>query len=192
MNRVASLFASTIVLTFALTTAVPAATFKVDPVHSFVVFKISHLDLGYVWGEFNGPAGTIAIDDSDASKSSVQIEVKADSIFTNAAGRDKHLKGPDFFDVKQFPTITFKSTSFKKSGDNAYEVTGDLTLHGVTKPLTVTLTKLGEADKGAPLGYRGGFEANFTIKRSDFGMNTMLNAAGDEVKLMVDLEGVKQ
>src|SRR5450432_515138 len=191
MNRATSLIASAFLLTVAFVSAARAESFKVDPVHSFVVFKISHLDIGYVWGEFNGPTGTIAIDDSDAAKSSVQVEVKSDSLFTNAAGRDKHLKGPDFFDAKQFPTISFKSTSVKKTADNTYEVTGDFTLHGVTKPLTVTLTKLGEGDKGAPMGYRGGFETNFSIKRSDFGMSAMIPMAGDEVKLMVDLEGTK-
>jgi|SRR5450432_2121611 len=191
MNRFTTVVATAFLA--ALTIALPAraATFKIDPVHSFVVFKISHLDLGNVWGQFGGPSGSIAIDDSDASKSSVEVEVKADSLVTTNQGRDKHLKSPDFFDAKQFPTITFKSTSVKKTADNTYEVTGDLTLHGVTKSLTVTLTKLGEGDKGAMMGYRAGFETNFSIRRSDFGMTAMMNAAGDEVKLMVDLEGTK-
>jgi polyisoprenoid-binding protein YceI len=175
----------------ALGVSLRADTFKVDPVHSFVVFKISHLDLGYVWGEFASPAGSITLDDSDASKNAVEIEIKADNLVTTNEARNKHLKSPDFFDAKQFPTITFKSTAIKKTADNTYEVTGDLTLHGVTKSITVTLNKLGEGDKGAMMGYRAGFEADFSIRRSDFGMTAMMNAAGDEVKLFVNLEGTK-
>jgi polyisoprenoid-binding protein YceI len=168
-----------------------ADTFTVDPVHSFVVFKISHLDIGYVWGEFASPAGTITMDDSDASKDAIDVELKADNLVTTNEARNKHLKSPDFFDVKQFLTITFKSTAVKKTADNTFEVTGDLTLHGVTKSLTLTLTKTGEGDKGPMFGYRAGFEADFSIRRSDYGMSSMMNAAGDEVKLFVNLEGKK-
>ncbi|HEY1628325.1 MAG TPA: YceI family protein [Tepidisphaeraceae bacterium] len=168
-----------------------ADTFKVDPVHSFVVFKIGHLDVGYVWGEFASPAGTITIDDSDASKSAINVEIKSDNLVTTNEARNKHLKSPDFFDVKQFPTISFKSTAVKKTADKTYEVSGDLTLHGVTKPLTLTLNKLAEGDKGAMFGYRAGFEADFSVRRSDFGMTSLMNVVGDEVKLFVNLEGTK-
>ncbi len=166
-------------------------SYKVDPVHSFLVFRIKHLDLNYVWGMAIGPTGTVAIDDSDPSKSAVEVSVKAESINTGNAARDQDLKGPDFFDAKQFPTISFKSTSMKKSADNAYEVAGDLTIHGVTKPLTVTITKLGEGDKGQRMGYLAGFETSFAIKRSDFGITAMMGGVGDEVTLSVNLECVR-
>lgn len=193
LNR--SIVASALALSLGLLStplAQAADTFKVDPVHSYVVFQIKHLDVGNNWGRANSPTGTFTIDDADASKSSISISVKADSIDTGNAARDTHLKGPDFFDAKQFPNITFKSTAVKKTGEKTYEVTGDFTLHGVTKPLTVTLTKVGEGDKGAQAGgVRAGYETSFTIKRTDFGMTGMTQAVGDEVKLTVSFEGTK-
>src|SRR4051794_9536089 len=134
---------------FVLPTIARAAdNYKVDSVHSFVVFNIDHLGLNKAWGRTAGPSGSLMIDDADPSKSKLAVEVAADSIDTGNAGRDKHLKGPDFFDVKQFPKIAFNSTQVRKSGDNTYEVTGEFNLHGQSKPVTVTLTKLGEGDKG--------------------------------------------
>jgi polyisoprenoid-binding protein YceI len=168
-----------------------AETFKLDPVHSFIVFQVGHLNLGHAWGLFVAPTGSIAIDDADPSKSSIQVEVKADSFNTANERRDAHVEGPDFFDSKQFPTISFRSTSVKKTGDKTYEASGDITLHGVTKPLTVTLTKLGERDTGRPFGYRVAYETTFTIKRTDFGITTMKEVVGDEVKLFVSLEGTR-
>jgi polyisoprenoid-binding protein YceI len=168
-----------------------AETFKLDPAHSWLVFKIRHLDLASAWGLISAPTGSVTIDDADASKNSVQIEAKIDTILTGNAQRDTHLKNPDFFDAKQFPTIGFKSTSVKKTADNTYEVAGDFTMHGVTKPLTVTLKKTGEGDKGRQFGYRAGFETTFTIKRSDYGMTGMTNVVGDEVTIMASIEGTK-
>lgn len=169
-----------------------AQPYKIDPVHSFIVFNIKHLDLNYAWGRTAGPTGTIAIDDADPAQGAIEVQVPSDSIDTGHPKRNQDIKGPDFFDVKQFPHISFKSQSIKKSGDNTYEVSGEMNLHGVTKPLTVTLTKLGEGDKGAMFGHRAGFGTEFTIKRSDFGMTAMPNMLGDEVKLFVNLEAVRQ
>jgi polyisoprenoid-binding protein YceI len=164
-----------------------AQSLKVDPVHSTIIFRISHLNAGVVYGRFNDPTGTITLGDNP----SLNVEVKTDNIDTHNQKRDDHLRSPDFFNNKEFPTISFKSTSFKSSGENKYEVTGDLTLHGVTKPVTVTLEKLGTG-KDPSGGTRVGFETIFTIKRSDFGMNFMPGGVGDEVKLMVALETVQQ
>jgi polyisoprenoid-binding protein YceI len=187
----------TIATTFALLLAIglsgfaSAETFKVDPAHTWLVFKIKHLDVGYAWGLLSAPTGTIAIDDADASKSSVQVEAKIDTVHTGNTQRDTHLKNADFFDAKQFPTVSFKSTSVKKTAENTYEVAGDFTMHGVTKPLTVTLKKTGEGDKGRQFGYRAGFETTFTIKRSDFGMTGMTQVVGDEVTIMASIEGTR-
>jgi len=193
MNRTFASFALVLALGSAL--ALPgharADTFNLDPVHSFVVFQIGHMGISHVWGRAVGPTGSFTIDPADPTRSSIQVEVKAESIDTANTARDNHLHGPDFFDAKQFPTISFKSTAFKKTADNTYEVTGNFILHGVTKPLTVTLTRIGEGQKPAPMGYRAGYETTFTLKRSDFGMTTMLDAVGDEVKLTVSLEGSK-
>jgi polyisoprenoid-binding protein YceI len=170
---------------------VAAGTFKLDPAHSFIVFEVAHLDLGKAWGLFVAPTGSVTIDDADPSKSFVQVDVKVDSFDTGTPRRDDHVRGPDFFDAKQFPNAGFKSTSVKKTGDNTYEVAGEFTMHGVTKPLTVTLIKLGEKDTVAPFGYRAAFETVFKVKRTDFGITTMGQIVGDEVTLHVNLEGTR-
>lgn len=179
-----------LVLTIAGSLAHAADTFKVDPVHAFVAFRIKHLDVSYSYGRFNNPTGTVTWDSADPTKSSINIEVKTDSVDTDNEKRDAHLKGPDFFDAKQFPTISFKSTAIKAAGENKFEVTGDLTLHGVTKSITINLDKTGE--KQTQMGYRAGWETMFKIKRSDYGMTNMVGPVGDEVDLVVSIEGVKQ
>jgi polyisoprenoid-binding protein YceI len=178
-------------LLFVLSTLSHAATtnYKVDPVHSFAHFRIKHMNAGHVWGRFNDPTGTISIDDADASKSSFTLTLQTTKIDTGNKQRDDHLKGPDFFNAVQFPTITFKSTQVKKS-EAGYEVTGDLTLKGTTKPITFTITQTGTGKMGQKELI--GFETTVDVKRSDFGMNHMIGPAGDEVRLMISLEAVKQ
>jgi polyisoprenoid-binding protein YceI len=164
-----------------------AETYKIDAVHSQVIFRIGHLGVSKIFGRFNTTEGTFVTDD-DPSKISFEATVSVDSLDTGNPQRDKHLKSPDFFNAKQFPEITFKSTSVAKSGDT-YQITGDLTLHGVTKSITVPMTKIGEAKTMA--GERAGFGTEFTVKRSDYGMNFMPGAVGDDVELLINLEGVK-
>jgi polyisoprenoid-binding protein YceI len=190
--RMRHAISSSALLLFAgLLCAVPgkacAQTFNVDPVHSFIMFQIRHLDVSNAWGLAIGATGSVRIDSADPTRNSIQVDLKAENLLTGNSGRDTHIKGPDFLDAKQFPTISFKSTSFKKTSDTAYEVAGNFTLHGVSKPITVTLTKVGEKDTGGGTGYRAGFETTFTIKRSDHGM-TGMNMIGDEVKIFVSLE----
>src|SRR5512143_3957946 len=115
-----------------------AEGYKVDPVHSFVLFRVKHLNMGYIHGRFDDMAGSFDLDDENPAGSSVQMVVQAISVDTGTAKRDTDLRGPDFFNVAQFPTISFKSTAVKKVDDTHFEVTGDLTLHGVTKSVTVT------------------------------------------------------
>jgi polyisoprenoid-binding protein YceI len=166
-------------------------SFAIDSVHSSTVFRIKHLDTAFFYGRFNQTGGTITWDEANPSASKFDISIAADSVFTGNEMREKHLKGPDFFDVQQFPTIRFVSTSLTRTGDNAYDLAGELTLHGVTKPITVKLTKTGTGKnrQGAPLV---GFEAMFDVRRSEFGMTYMLNGLSDEVNLMVGLEAVQQ
>jgi polyisoprenoid-binding protein YceI len=169
--------------------AMAAESFKVDPVHSNVIFRIKHLDVSFFYARFKEITGTFNFDEPTG----IAIEVKPESVDTKSEKLDTHLKSADFFNVKEFPTISFKSTAIKPVADKegTYEVTGDLTLHGVTKPLTVTLEKSGMgADPWG--GQRCGFEVLFTIKRSDFGMNFMLDKLGDEVRLTVSVEGSKK
>ena len=118
------------------------------------------------------------------------MTVQAASINTGNAKRDKHLRGPDFFSVKEFPTITFKSKEWKSTGGMNYDVTGDLTLHGVTKPVTIAVTKIGEG-KG-PMGKpRVGFDGLLKIKRTDYGMKKLVGPAGDEVTLHFGIEAMR-
>lgn len=166
-----------------------ADAYKIDPVHSSAIFRIQHLGVSYFWGRFNDKSGTITIDPSDPTRDSFDVSIKTESLDTANPNRDKHLKSGDFFSAQEFPSISFKSTAVKGSADKL-EITGDLTLHGTTKSITVTLDKTGEAD--TRMGHRIGFEGTFTVKRSDYGMNKMLDVVGDEVKLMISLEAQKQ
>ena len=167
-----------------------ADTFKVDPVHSFVLFSVQHLGIANTYGRFNDISGTVVFDKDNPSKSSVELSVQVESLDTHNSIRDRSVKSPDFFDAKQFPTMTFKSTKVEGSGD-MLKVSGDLTIHGVTKPLTVDFRKGGEG-KGVFGEMRGGGETHFTIRRSDFGMNFQQGAVGDEVNITLSLEGIKK
>jgi len=167
-----------------------ADNYALDASHSGIRFQISHAGLSKTYGRFNDVAGKFTIDTADPAKSSFEVTVKIESIDTGNKQRDDHLRSPDFFNAKQFPALTFKSTKVAKAKDGL-EVTGDLTLHGVTKPVTMTLTggKTAEFPKGTP---RTGYTTSFTIKRSDYGMDKSLPAVGDEVEIDVSFEGVKK
>jgi polyisoprenoid-binding protein YceI len=153
-------------------------------------FKISHLGLSWIHGRFNEVSGNFTIDKDDASKGAFELTLKAESIDTNNKKRDDHLRSPDFFNVKQFPTITFKSTMVKPA-EGGFEVTGDLTMHGETKPITFTLKggKEAEFPKGVQ---RTGFSTELTLKRSEFGINKFAGALGEEVQIAVSFEGTKK
>jgi polyisoprenoid-binding protein YceI len=167
-----------------------ADTYKVDPVHSSVVFGIKHNGVTNFYGAFKEISGTVTFDAADASKNSVELTVPVESIDTRSEKRDQHLKSPDFFNAKQFPAITFKSNKIESSGDS-YKISGDLTIHGVTKPITVDF-KRGADGKGGQGKTVGGGEARFTIKRSDFDMKFMMGPVDDDVNLILSLEGAKQ
>ena len=169
-----------------------AETYKADPVHSTSVFRIKHANAAYFWGRFNEPMGTFTIDEADPTKSTFSVELTVDKVDTNNDKRNAHLKSPDFFNARQYPKITFKSTSVKKGqGENMLEVSGDLTMHGVTKPITVQVELTGKGEF-PPTVKRAGVEANFVVKTSDFEIKGMPGALSDEVKVVVSLEGIKQ
>jgi polyisoprenoid-binding protein YceI len=167
-----------------------ADTFTVDPMHSGILFRIKHLNAGYIYGRFNQFSGSFAFDDKNPADCKLDMEVKVDSLDTAVAARDTHLKGPDFFNARQFPTMTFKATAMKASDEKTYEVTGDLTLHGVTKPVTVKLERIGSAKDPRSGKLRTGFETTFTIKRGDFDMKYGAGLIGDEVRITVAVEGI--
>jgi len=164
-------------------------TYQVDAVHSSIWFRVKHSNVSYFYGRFNEVAGKITLSD-DLAACALDMQVKVASIDTNNADRDKHLKSADFFEAETYPLVTFKSRSFKQAGDDAYEVTGDLTLHGVTKPLTVKLEKTG-AGPGMKGEYRLGLETTFEIKRTDFGMTKLVGPVSDEVRLIVAVAAVR-
>ena len=188
MNRYLAVLAM-LVGGLAVSTSAIADDLKADPVHSFVVFDVHHLGAGYVYGTFAGPTGTVGYDASDLTKTTFDLSVDADSIDTRNANRNKDLKGPDFFDVKQFPTLTFKSTSVTKTGDTTMSVTGDLTLHGVTKSITVPMEFTGS---GSMMGKtHTGFRTDFKINRSDFGItHDPAPMIGDEIHIIVAIEAI--
>ena len=167
-----------------------AESFKVDTVHSTVFFRVKHMGVSYSYGRFNEVTGSFTIDEADAAKSKFDIEIKTASLDSGAANRDRHLKSPDFFDVKQFPVATFISDSVKKLGTDRYEVSGKFTLHGVTRPLKAEVRHVGTG-KGQRGSTISGFESTFTIKRSDFDMNFMIgpDKLGDEVRITISIEG---
>ncbi len=166
-----------------------ADDYAVDGMHSSVTFKISHLGLAWVYGRFDDFSGTFTLD-PDPAKCSFGLTIKTESIDTNNQKRDDHLRSPDFFNAKQFPTIAFKSTAVRAVKDG-YEVTGDLTLHGETKAVKFTL--LGGRKAEFPKGVqRTGFSTDLVIKRSEFGMNKGLEAVGDDVYIAISFEGTKK
>jgi polyisoprenoid-binding protein YceI len=168
-----------------------ADSYGVDPAHSSVTFKIQHVGISYVQGRFNQVSGQFTIDKDDPSKSSYSLTINVESVDTNQKQRDTHLRSDTFFNAKQFPTITFKSTSVKPVKDG-YEVTGDLTLHGETKPITFKLSGGKETEFPPKMKRIGYWTDDLKIKRSDFGMDQMLNAIGDEVSISVSVEAVKK
>jgi polyisoprenoid-binding protein YceI len=168
-----------------------ADNYQLDGVHSAIFFRVKHFGVGYCYGRFNDISGSVTLDEQNPAACALEIRARAESIDTNNAKRDQHLKGPDFFNAREFPVITFKSKQVKLTRPQTYEVTGDLTLHGVTRAVTIQLQRVG-AGKDPRGTYRTGFETSFTVKRSDFGMKFMSGGIGDEVWLLVGFEAVRQ
>lgn len=170
---------------------VPTGTYKVDAAHSGAFFEVGHLGgVSRFMGRFNDIAGDLVVDAPE--KSRITVTIKTDSIDSNHEGLDKHLKSPDFFNAVQFPTMTFTSSAVKLDANGAGTIAGNLTLRGVTKPVTFQLKQVG-AGKGMKGEQRVGYVATGTIKRTDFGMSYGVpGAATDEVDLRINIEGVKQ
>jgi len=175
----------------ALEATLAADAYSIDTAHSAVMFKITHLGVSTFHGRFFDVSGNYSFDEANPAASSFEATVKADSLDTHNEKRDQHLKSPDFFNTKQFPVITMKSKSVKKTGDKTLAVTADLTLHGVTKEITFDVKQVG-AGPGPGGGFRSGFDTQFTIKRSDFDIKFMPGGLGEDVTVTVSIEGVRQ
>lgn len=167
-----------------------AGEYIVDSGHSAVLFRVTHLGVSAFWGRFNMVEGKLSYDPADASACSVRIDIPVESIDSNSAGRDRHLKSPDFFNAAEFPELTFRSTEVAAGRDGALEVTGQLTLLGQSKEVSFVAEPVGHGDH-PQFGYRAGWEAEFSISRSAFGMTYMEGGLGDEVRLIVSLETIK-
>jgi polyisoprenoid-binding protein YceI len=167
-----------------------ADAYKIDPVHSEVSFKVRHLGISKVSGRFTKFQGTILVDDKDLSKSSVEVSIEAASINTDNEGRDKHLRSADFFDTDKLPAITFKSLTVKEVAKGKLEVTGDFTLHGVTKRVSIPITHLGVI-KSPFKDVRAGFEGSLTLNRSDYGITSSPGVIGEAVEITLGIEAVK-
>ena len=189
-----------LVLTSAQATA--QDTWDVDNSHTSIVFAVSHMGLSYTYGRFNECAGTIVLNDDAPGSSTFDFEISVDSIDTNQAARDEHLKGPDFFDAEQFPTINFKSLNVTKElvpYDEAgiqkiktmYTAVGDMTMRGETRDFSIPL-QLIAIGRGPQGKERCGFHSKFVVKRSDFGMDTMSNMIGDQIAVTFSFEAIKK
>ena len=188
------LFLSLVLPLFALSFQMAGAapeTYAIDTVHSNLAFKIRHLGISWVNGSFKQFDGKVVLDPESPEKSSVKVTVQAASVDTANAGRDKHLRSPDFFDAEKFPVLSFDSTKVAAKGQNVYEVTGNFTLLGVARPVTFLFNGSDQV-KGMKGEIRRGGDTAFTIKRSDFGMGKMIGPIGDEVQVSLSFEGVKE
>jgi len=179
------------VLALAALPALAQDTYKIDPVHSEVSFKVRHL-LAKVSGRFTKFSGDIKIDTKNISKSSVEVSIDAASINTDVEARDNHLRSDAFFDVAKYPTITFKSTSVKEVAKGKLEVTGDFTVHGVTKRITFPITNAGTQAGPKPGTVVAGFiDGALTIDRQDYGVSYGKGMVGDEVAISLNIEAGK-
>jgi polyisoprenoid-binding protein YceI len=172
-------------------------TWNLDPVHSVAEFKVKHMMISNVKGQFTGITGVLTLDKNDIAGSRVEATIDASTINTREAQRDTHLKSADFFDVEQFPTLSFRSTQVKRTGDDELAVTGDLTIHGVTRQVTFQVEGPTAAGKDPWGSTRIGLSATTKINRRDFGLtwNAALETGGilvgEDVTITLDLEFVK-
>ena len=173
-------------LAAALSARAQVETYRIDPVHTSIGFSIRHF-VSRVQGSFTKVQGSITVDRSDMAKSSAEATIQAASVFTHVDRRDADLRSPHFFDAAVFPTLTFKSTSWKQTSENHYDVAGTLTIHGVTKPVVLKVECLGFGT-----GMRGmklsGWHLTTTIDRRDFGISGYQGIVGNDVDISIDVE----
>ena len=171
------------------TETVEPESFKLDKVHSMVLFRVHHQGAGQFWGRFNDVTGTVLYPRDDSSSPRFDVEVDVASVDTGTAKLDRTLMSPDFFNGPEHPTISFRSSAGERTGEGLWKITGDLTMLGKTLPVTAMVEVTGV--RGNPVVAKAGWEAIFTIKRSDFGMDWGVenDSLGDEVRLVIGLEG---
>jgi polyisoprenoid-binding protein YceI len=172
-------------------------TWKLDPAHSVAEFKVKHMMISNVKGSFSGLSGVVNLDESDYTHSTVEASIPVGTLKTGDDQRDGHLKSADFFDVEKFPTLTFKATNIDSTGGANYQVTGDLTLHGITKAVTFSVEDVSEPSKDPWGNHRIGLSASAKINRKDFGLtwNSALETGGllvgDDVTINIEAQFIK-
>jgi polyisoprenoid-binding protein YceI len=187
-----------IAMAVALPILAHADTWQIDPAHTNVEFTVQHMMISNVKGQFQKTSGTITANGTDPAGAKIDATIDATSIDTRVEKRDAHLKSPAFLDVDKFPTITFKSTKVEAAGPGKWKVTGNLTLHGVTKPVVLEVEATGKPITDPMGNTRAGASATTKIKRSDFGLNwnQVLESGGvmvgDEVAISIDVEAIKK
>jgi polyisoprenoid-binding protein YceI len=179
------------------TPATTRTTWSIDPTHSSVEFAVRHLMITTVKGRFNAVEGTVVLDEANPAASTAEITIQAASIDTREPQRDAHLRSADFFEVEKYPTLTFRSSGVRDITAGGFTLDGDLTIHGVTRPVRLEVVSEGRA-RDPWGGERAGYTATTRIKRSDFGLtwNQLLETGGltvsDEVKITLDVELVRK
>ena len=170
-----------------------AADYDIDKPgqHAFVNFKISHLGISWMYGSFKDFEGTFSYDEAKPEASKVSVTLRTNSVDTNHAERDKHIRGGDFLDVSKFPEAKFVSTKITNVEGKKFDVTGDLTIHGVTKQVVVNAELTGQGNDPWG-GYRAGFLGTTNIQMSDFGIKNILGAASENIELTISLEGIRK
>jgi polyisoprenoid-binding protein YceI len=177
-----------------LATPALADTYKIDTSHVYVGFEVDHLGFSTTYGRFNDVSGTIELDEENPEMSSVEVKIDPASVDTGHAERDEHLRGADLLNTAEYPEMSFKSTGIERTGEKTGLITGDLTLHGVTRPVTLDteFTRKGTYPMTEEKIEVIGFNATTTIRRSDFGMDKWLQMVGDELPITISFEAHKQ
>lgn len=170
--------------------AATAADYKIDPAHSFVSFKIQHLGYSWLFGRFNNVSGEFSYDSSNPGAATIAVDIDPASVDTNHAERDKHIRNTDFLDVKRYPAASFKSTKYV-GNDKSGTLEGILTVHGVSKPISIAVEKIGEG-KDPWGGYRAGFFGKYTLTRKDFGVAYNLGPASETMEVELTIEGIRK
>lgn len=171
----------------------PAADYVIDTekAHAFIQFRIKHLGYSWLLGRFNDFEGRFSYDEAKPEDAKVQVTIKTASVDTNHAERDKHLRGEDFFEVDKHPEARFVSTGFEEKGDGTAVLKGDLTLHGVTRPVSIDVKHIGHGPDPWG-GYRRGFEGSTTLTLADYNIDFDLGPAARDVELFLTVEGIRQ
>lgn len=190
---IAAVFAAFVLFVHAPSAPVLAQTsnWQIDPAHANAQFRVSHLGISKVQGEFTNVTGTVQLDEKDVTKSVVNATIDTTTVYTRNEDRDKDLK-ENFFEVTKFPTMTFVSKSIARGADGKLQMSGDLTLHGITKPVTFTVEGPSEAIKDPWGNQRRGASATTTIHRSDFGITKYAAMIGDDIAITLDIEFIKK